>query len=145
MKFIAAILLSYLAGCFPSAYIVAQKKAEKDIYSEGSKNPGASNVYRVMGPKWAILVLLFDMLKGYLPVRLATNARVRDLQDPWNSHPEAVRAILGLAAISGHIWPVTHGFKGGKGVNASMGSVITLMPIEALVAFSVFLREELSK
>src|SRR5262245_17914811 len=95
-----AIAASYLAGTIPTGLLVARARGV-DIRSVGSGNIGATNVARALGKKLGALVLALDALKGFLPVALAAP----HLSEPWV-------ALVGLAAIVGHIFPVWLRFRG---------------------------------
>lgn len=125
--FWCAILGAYMLGTFPSAAMVARAKG-RDIYAEGSKNPGASNVGRLLGWKYGALVFALDFAKGALAagVGLALFGRTGG----W---------ALGIAAMLGHIVPVTRRFKGGKGVATGAGAMVVLFPIVVVVLAVVWL------
>jgi len=109
------IVLSYLIGSINFAYLVAKYK-KLDISSSGSGNPGTSNVMRTIGKKYAAIVLIGDVLKGFLPILLFSENML----------------ICGFAAVIGHIYPIFYKFKGGKGVATYIGVYIafsTLNPI----------------
>lgn len=131
-RFLVALLLSYLLGSIPFG-LLAGWIAGKDIRREGSGNIGATNVYRVCGPKFGIPVLLLDGLKGFIPP-MAMLGTASDSRVGW-----AV-VLCGLAAILGHTFPVWLGFRGGKGVATSVGALLAILPSAAiLVAMAVFL------
>ncbi len=109
-------LIGYLCGSIASAVIVCRVMGLPDPRSDGSRNPGATNVLRLAGKKAAIATLLGDVLKGVLPV-LAAHALALD---------EPVRALTALAAFLGHLYPVFFGFKGGKGVATAIGAIAAL-------------------
>lgn len=113
---IIAIVVSYAVGMLPSAIVVARSKGV-DITSFGSGNPGASNVGRALGAKWFVVVFLLDAAKGAIPVAVVLAA---------GSRPAAY--FCGAAAILGHIFPVTRGFKGGKGIATGGGVLLALHP-----------------
>ena len=100
------VIVSYLLGSINFAYITARIKGI-DISSEGSGNPGTSNVLRTLGKKSAAIVLFGDLLKGAIPI-------IFFYQDQYF-------LVYGLAAVVGHIYPVFHKFKGGKGVATYLG------------------------
>lgn len=108
--------VAYLLGTFPSAIMVARSKGI-DITTVGSGNPGASNIARTLGAKWGIAVFAMDALKGAVP------AAVGLLLD---TRPGAY--VLVAAAVLGHMYPVTRGFRGGKGVATLGGATIVLHP-----------------
>ncbi len=105
------VITGYLVGSFASAIIVCKLLGLGDPRSEGSRNPGATNVMRLYGKVPAILTLAGDLLKGLLPVLLA---------QAFNQ-PETVVALTGFAAFLGHLYPVFFGFRGGKGVATLIG------------------------
>lgn len=118
---VIAVVLAYLIGSIDFGVIVPRAFGV-DIYSVGSGNPGASNVLRAMGKKPAGLVLLGDALKGVAAVAVA---------DLWIGGPTA--AAAGLAVVAGHIFPIWHRFKGGKGVATALGAALWLEPIVGAV------------
>lgn len=113
---VAALVASYVIGMLPSAIVVARSKGV-DITTFGSGNPGASNVARALGAKWGVVVFVLDAAKGALPVAVMLAA---------GSRPVAY--LCGAAAILGHIFPVTRGFKGGKGIATGGGVLLSLHP-----------------
>ena len=108
---IALIAIAYLLGSISTAIIVCKAMRLPDPRTEGSGNPGATNVLRVGGKKAAAITLFGDMLKGLLPVLAARQLEVEPLS----------LAIIGSAAFIGHLFPVFFGFKGGKGVATLLG------------------------
>ncbi len=112
--FLFCVIIAYLVGSICSAVIVCRVFDLPDPRIGGSQNPGATNVLRLAGKQYALIVLLADMLKGLLPVLLAKIL-------------EAGPVTIGftcLAAVIGHIYPVFFGFKGGKGVATAMGALL---------------------
>ena len=101
------VALSYLIGSINFAYLVAKYK-KLDISSSGSGNPGTSNVMRTIGKKYAAIVLIGDVLKGFLPIFLFDENLL----------------LCGFAAVIGHIYPIFYKFKGGKGVATYVGMYI---------------------
>ena len=112
--------LAYLLGTFPAAGLVARATGH-DVLAEGSGNPGASNVYRLAGWRAGLLVLLADVGKG------AIASAVGLIID---GHRGAY--ILGLAAVLGHVFPVTRRFRGGRGVATAGGVLVVLFPLQSL-------------
>lgn len=119
--------LAYLLGTFPSAVMVARSRGV-DILAQGSGNPGASNVARVMGGRWGALVFVLDAVKGALPVLVGLGLDTR---------PGAY--ILVTAAVLGHMFPATRTFRGGKGVATMGGAMLTLHPLTSLILLAVWL------
>ncbi len=122
---IVLIPVGYLLGTFPSAVLVARARGV-DITAQGSGNPGASNVIRVLGWKAGALVMLADFAKGAAAAGIGLAAGGR-----------AGAYVVGIAAVVGHTYPF--GRKGGKGVAAAGGMLVVLFPIEALVLAVVWL------
>ena len=123
---LAALVASYFAGTTPSAIVIARSKGI-DITTFGSGNPGASNVARALGMKWGAMVFALDAAKGAIPVAIAL---------AW-SRPLAYGCAA--AAIVGHIFPVTRGFKGGKGIATGGGVLLPLHPPVMLGAATFWL------
>lgn len=123
-------LLSYLAGGIPTGYLLARKLKGIDIREHGSGNPGAANVYRVVGKGAGAMTLFVDALKGFFPVLLARHY-----------YPEDYRIQIGCGALAiiGHVWTVFLGFRGGKGVATSAGVFVALLPKPMLGAIGVFI------
>nr|MBN2276319.1 glycerol-3-phosphate 1-O-acyltransferase PlsY [candidate division Zixibacteria bacterium] len=129
----AAIISGYLLGAIPFALIIARMFGIGDIRRVGSGNIGATNAWRAAGPAAGILVAVFDIGKGVLAVLLVSIY-------PDSSIPaEYLKLIAGMAAVVGHIFPIFLLFRGGKGVNTALGVMLTLLPIEALIALLVFI------
>ena len=124
------MVFSYLLGSIPTGYCMAKGLKGIDIREHGSGNPGATNVFRVVGKLPGIFTLLIDGLKGFLPVWLALK---------YDPHNIIFASILGLSAISGHNWTIFLNFKGGKGVATSAGVFLALVPVPSLIAFGFFL------
>jgi len=134
-----SILAGYLIGAIPTSYILVKIKTGKDIRRLGSGNPGATNVGRILGKKWGILVLFFDMIKGFLPVwgifYLVFYIKPDNLlfSKPIIESKEIFKTCIGLSAITGHIFPLYLDFKGGKGVATTLGVFLALVPIPLLI------------
>ncbi len=117
-----AIVAAYLVGSLSFAVIVSRVMGLADPRSYGSGNPGATNVLRSGSKAAAILTLVLDALKGYLPVLLAL------VYGPRVGLGEGTAAFVGLAAFAGHLWPVFFKFQGGKGVATAAGVLLGLNP-----------------
>jgi acyl-phosphate glycerol 3-phosphate acyltransferase len=135
---VAAVAAAYLAGSIPFGYLVARWVRGIDIRTVGSGNLGATNVGRTLGFRYFWLVLLLDLLKGYLPT----------IGFPWllnrffGSCPVDLPVLLALAAILGHTFPIYLGFRGGKGVATSLGGVLALDSISCgfgALSFAIFI------
>lgn len=117
---IVSLLLSYLLGSIPFGFIVARARGV-DLRGVGSGNVGATNVGRALGKPFAVLVFLFDFLKGLIPALVGAHLLVDGGHLPADWSRDAVAVTLGMAAVLGHVFPVWLGFKGGKGVATSAG------------------------
>ncbi|MBV9126320.1 MAG: glycerol-3-phosphate 1-O-acyltransferase PlsY, partial [Planctomycetes bacterium] len=122
------ILVSYLIGAIPFGYLVARWRGV-DILHQGSGNIGATNVGRVLGRRFGLLVFFLDFTKGALPVAAATliTAGWKEELRPWFGQ-EGLRVAAALAAFLGHLFPVYLRFRGGKGVATGAGVVTMLFP-----------------
>ena len=123
------IVFGYLAGSLSTAIIVCRIMGLPDPRSEGSRNPGATNVLRFGGKKAAAITLAGDFLKGLGPVLLARGLGV----------DEPGLALTALAAFLGHLYPVFFGFEGGKGVATAFGVILGLSWLTALAALATWL------
>jgi glycerol-3-phosphate acyltransferase PlsY len=125
-KYIIVSVLAYLLGNFATSYIVSMRSAKIDIRKHGSGNAGATNVLRVLGAKAAAVTFIGDALKGVAAVMIG------------RYFAGSNGALLaGLFVVIGHNWPITLGFKGGKGVATTIGSMIAINPILVVIVFSV--------
>jgi glycerol-3-phosphate acyltransferase PlsY len=129
LLFVFDITIAYVCGSLSSAVIVSRLFDLPDPNTEGSKNPGATNVLRLAGKKYAIIVLLADMLKGLLPVLLAS----------WLGSNATTLGFTCLAAVLGHMYPVFFHFKGGKGVATAIGAFVGLHFIMGVVIIATWL------
>ena len=125
---ILIVLFAYLAGSISSAVWYGRIFHKVDIRKHGSGNAGATNSLRVLGKTAGVIVLIIDFLKGLLPVLLAK----------YLNFEQPIVLLVGFVAVLGHLLPVFSNFKGGKGVATSMGVVVAIMPLVALVAFITF-------
>jgi acyl phosphate:glycerol-3-phosphate acyltransferase len=123
------LLASYLLGAIPTSYLVSRAFARIDLREHGSGNLGATNLYRVLGWKYAIPVALFDIAKGAIPVLWFA---------PQVSDSERFAVTCGVAAILGHVFSVFVRFKGGKGVATAAGVMLGLTPLALGVAAVVW-------
>jgi glycerol-3-phosphate acyltransferase PlsY len=114
------LLAGYLLGSIPSSYLVARWLGGVDLRGQGSKNLGATNLYRTLGWRYALPAGLFDVVKGMVPV-VAFAPRAGS--GAW------VPLALGVSAIVGHVFSVFVGFRGGKGVATAAGAVLGLAPL----------------
>jgi glycerol-3-phosphate acyltransferase PlsY len=136
MNELLLIILAYLIGSIPTSLIISRTQFNIDIRDYGSGNAGATNTFRVLGSRWGTFVMIMDMLKGLIAVKLA-------LLLPYYIENEFERTNfqigLGLAAVLGHIFPIWAEFRGGKGVATLFGLIIAISPWTALSCIGVFL------
>jgi glycerol-3-phosphate acyltransferase PlsY len=132
MILLPAILASYLLGGIPVGYLFAKKVKGIDLREHGSKNIGATNVGRVIGWKYGVLVLLLDALKGAIPVIAASY-----LSSPYSL--TSTQILLGCTAILGHTYTPFLSFRGGKGVATALGVYMMLVPFVTLCAVAIFI------
>ena len=135
MNLFAGIILSYLLGSIPFAFILVKAFRGKDLRKVGSGNVGATNAFRHAGYKIGIPALLLDILKGLIPVIFFA-----DLIKSTSMSKDAIRLLLGVCSICGHNWTVFLNFKGGKGMATSFGVVIGLS-IKNLILAKIILLE----
>ena len=128
---LAAVVASYLIGSLSFAVIVSRMMGLQDPRTYGSQNPGATNVLRSGSKAAAVLTLLLDAVKGWLPVFLVQRLPGMGL--------DAVIAACALAAFAGHVWPVFFRFKGGKGVATAAGVLFGVDPWLGLATMATWL------
>jgi glycerol-3-phosphate acyltransferase PlsY len=125
---VAWCLVAYVAGSIPTSLIVARLFARTDLRQFGSKNLGATNLYRLLGWKGALPAGIFDVAKGAVPVLLA----VKYTTPIW------FPLVVGASAVMGHVFSPFVRFKGGKGVATAAGVFLGLAPLSILAALAVF-------
>lgn len=130
------LLFAYLLGSIPTSVWVSKLVFHKDIRNYGSGNAGATNSFRYLGAKWAGFILLVDIFKGLLAVKLL-NLLPSEAQDSLWGHLNN-QLLLGMAAVLGHVFPVFAGFRGGKGVATFLGVIIAIGWQFALITLGVF-------
>ena len=125
----ALVAGAYLLGSISFSLLIVRARSGFDLREHGSGNAGATNVLRLAGPGSAALVLVLDVAKGAVPVQVG---RALDA-------PGAVVGAAAMAAVVGHVWPVFHGLRGGKGVATATGALGSLAWLPACLAAAVFL------
>ena len=136
MNELLLIILAYLIGSIPSSVWISEYFFKIDIRDYGSGNAGATNTYRVLGPKWGTIVMVTDMLKGIVAVKLAL---LLPAYADSEINLQNLQTGLGLAAVVGHIYPIWADFRGGKGVATLFGLVLGISPWTALSCVGVFM------
>jgi glycerol-3-phosphate acyltransferase PlsY len=141
LNLIFVVLLSYIAGAIPTSIIVSKLVRGIDIREHGSGNAGGSNVFRVLGWKYGILVILLDALKGALAVIVVARLYLDSFPfkniTPFDDFT-LVQIICGVVAVIGHIWTVFAGFRGGKGIATGLGVLIMIVTIDMALALGIF-------
>ncbi|MFC1541701.1 glycerol-3-phosphate 1-O-acyltransferase PlsY [Candidatus Latescibacterota bacterium] len=128
------VVCGYIIGSIPTSIIAGKLLRGIDIRDYGSRNPGATNTFRVLGKKIGITVGLVDIFKGFFAVYFLT-----DIIPPDGLLSAELRMICaGIAVISGHVWTVFAGFKGGKGVGTAFGVFLALAPLCSLITMVVW-------
>ena len=134
-------VLSYLVGSIPTSIIVARKVRGIDIRQYGSGNAGGTNVFRVLGWKAGVFVIVMDMAKGLIATMLIARLMYGPIpfenRTPFDDFT-VVQIIAGCAAILGHVWTLFAGFRGGKGIATAGGMLIGIAPVEVAVSFGIF-------
>ena len=136
------VILSYLIGSIPNSILISKAVSGIDIRNHGSGNAGGTNVMRVLGWKYGLLVIFLDALKGAIAVVIISRLFFGPLPfenvSPFDDFT-LVQIIAGISAVIGHIWTVFAGFKGGKGIATALGMLLTLITIDMLIAIGVFI------
>ena len=122
------LVCAYLIGSVSFAIVLSRYYGNSDPRSQGSGNPGATNMLRTAGKRLAILTLLGDLSKGLVPILFASTIGLDQQQQAW----------IGLAAVIGHLYPLYFSFRGGKGVATTAGMLLGLYPPAALLALAVW-------
>lgn len=142
LNLIFIVLLSYLVGSIPTSIIISKLARGIDIREHGSGNAGGSNVFRVLGWKYGLTVILLDTLKGAIAVIFVARLYLGNFPFP-NATPfddfTLVQIVAGIFAVLGHIWTIFAGFKGGKGIATGLGILITIITVDMLLALGIFL------
>ena len=127
--FVVWLLGAYLVGSVPFGFLIGKMRGV-DVRTVGSKNIGATNVFRTVGKKWGLLAFLCDFLKGFLPTFAAKT---------FAAGAEWLPIAVGLSCVVGHTLTVFMKFRGGKGVATAFGMLVALMPGLVGIAFLVFI------
>jgi acyl phosphate:glycerol-3-phosphate acyltransferase len=120
-----AVIIGYLLGSISPSMIISKLVGHTDIRKYGSGNAGATNTLRLLGVKWAVIVLLLDIVKGILAVWLASALTHGNM---------AAMYLTGLSVVCGHNWPIFYRFHGGKGIATTIGVLVILLTLPAVIA-----------
>lgn len=136
MNELLLICLSYCIGSIPTAVWISKAVHGIDIRDYGSGNAGATNTFRVLGSRLGSIVMLVDVVKGFLGTSLYILLPIYLVDELQRTN---FMIALGLAAVIGHIFPIWAGFRGGKGVATLLGMAIAIQPLVAACCLAVFL------
>lgn len=130
------LIVAYLLGSIPSAVWIGKHYFGVDIREHGSKNAGATNMLRVLGLRAALPVFVIDFMKGFVAVTLMGMVRL----NPELSQTCVInlKIVAVAASVTGHIFPIFAGFRGGKGVSTLIGAVTAVQPNLAFLCFAVW-------
>jgi len=128
-------LFGYLLGSIPTGLLLSKLFSKVDPRLTGSKNIGATNVFRTVGKTLGILTLIGDVLKGLIPVCVAIQWGVTE---QWGVTTDQWIALAGLSPFLGHVFPIFLGFKGGKGVATAVGIYLPISPVAVLIEVFIF-------
>ncbi len=134
LTYLIIIIIAYLLGNISTSYIVAKKLAGVDIRTQGSGNAGSTNVLRTLGKKAGAFTFVGDVLKGFIAVWIA-----KIIAYVLHIDVTICAYLAVVAVVLGHNYPVFLGFKGGKGVATSLGSMLAMNPVTALTCLGFFI------
>jgi glycerol-3-phosphate acyltransferase PlsY len=137
--FLIKVLLAYLLGSIVGSLVVGRLRGGIDVRQMGSGNAGATNALRTQGPAFAIWVFIIDIAKGWLAARILPFAPLPGIPATGPELAGWLAAACAFAAILGHVFPVWHGFRGGKGVATLIGAFAGLDPMMLLPLFGSWL------
>ena len=132
ISIIASAFGGYLLGSIPFGLIAGRMRGV-DVRDHGSKNIGATNVWRVCGWRFGLPVFILDVLKGVVAVSIGKRIALQ-----WGGPIDWAMVVAGMACVLGHSFPVWLRFKGGKGVATSLGAIIGLMPLVSAIVFGIW-------
>lgn len=139
---LSLILISYLVGSIPFAYLVGRIFKNIDLRKHGSGNMGSTNAFRVLGTPLGLLVQVLDIGKGLIVVLLLSTFLYQNLPftnlTPFDDIT-VLKIIAGISAVIGHTFSVFMGFKGGKGINTALGMLISLSPVDVSISLGFFI------
>ena len=128
------IIISYVLGSISGSILIGKLKGI-DIRKIGSGNAGGTNTFRIMGAFYAFIVLLIDGIKGYIAVTLIAFLKISNDNSIHFINDEYLQILCGLSVVLGHVYPIFHKFKGGKGAATMIGVLVALFPLGLLICF----------
>ena len=135
MVYAIAIVSAYLIGSIPFGFLVGKMRGI-DVRTVGSKNIGATNVFRTVGKKWGLLAFACDFLKGFLPTLAAKLYAAKSGDETLAAY---LPLAVGVTCVIGHMFTCFMKFKGGKGIATGFGMLVALLPLLVLAAFALFI------
>ena len=141
MELIVNLILSYLLGSISGSILMGKLKGI-DIREMGSGNAGGTNSFRTMGATFALSVIFIDVLKGYIAVKFVPYLQLGDILtiNTINTiNIELLHIICGTGVVLGHVYPIYHGFKGGKGAATMVGVLAALFPVSLVICFILWI------
>ena len=138
MELIVKLILSYLLGSVSGSMLMGKLKGI-DIRIMGSGNAGGTNAFRTMGAFFALGVLCIDVLKGFIAVKFVPFLKLGGILITNSIDIELLDIICGMGAVMGHVYPLYHGFKGGKGAGTMVGGLAALFPMYLIIGLPIWL------
>ena len=131
LEIIVKLIISYLIGSI-SGSILFGKLKKVDVRNTGSGNAGGTNAFRTMGAAFGIIVLCIDILKGFVAVKYLPLLKIAPIITLDSINIELLSIVCGIGVVLGHVYPIYHSFKGGKGAGALVGVLLVLFPMGLL-------------
>ena len=138
MELIVKLILSYFLGSISGSLLLGKLKG-MDIREMGSGNAGGTNAYRTMGTAFALGVLFIDVIKGFIAVEFVPYIKLGGILTINTVDPELLHVVCGMGAMVGHVYPIYHGFKGGKGAGTMAGVLAALFPTYLIIGVPIWL------
>ena len=139
MEFLVKLILSYLLGSVSGSMLMGKLKGA-DIRKMGSGNAGGTNAFRTMGIAFALGVVFIDILKGYIAVKFLPSLQLWGILTENTIDIELLHQIVcGMGVLIGHVYPIYHGFKGGKGAGTMVGVLVVLFPLYLIIFLPIWL------
>ena len=136
MELIVKLILSYLLGSVSGSMLMGKLKGI-DIRKMGSGNAGGTNAFRTMGTAFALGVLCIDVLKGFIAVKFVPYLKLGGILTTNSIDIELL--VCGMGVVMGHVYPIYHGLKGGKGAGTMVGVLAALFPMYLIIGFPIWL------
>ena len=138
MELIVKLILSYFLGSISGAMLMGKLKGA-DIREMGSGNAGSTNAFRIMGATFALGILFIDVIKGFLAVKFVPSLELGDILTANTIDIELLHIVCGIGALIGHVYPIFHGFRGGKGAGTMVGILAALFPMYLIIGIPIWM------